>query len=264
MSANIKIFFFYASSGCTFFEAFFMLVESDVIEGGIASVLGLNKIFFWVKPDYYEYYCVAFVKQTNLLIAMKNNLKTFLAVLSAGFIAFPAYAATPYVSSNFGASFINDVKTVSGTQLIKGGLNLTGAAGVSMDDFRLEAEVGGLTNIDQLITFGLGGSVSITSLLANCYYDMALGGVKPYVTAGIGPAWVSADDWFGASILTRYSAKYTTLGYQFGAGIAIPLSDSFAVDARYRYFSTSTIKDNTLGDFTLSTHNVLLGLRYSF
>ncbi len=198
---------------------------------------------------------------------MKKSLSIFCAVLTAGMLTAPAYAANPYISGNCGATWFDNINTSAGAQLISGGINVTGAVGMAMDNFRLEAEVGNQTNIDQVITavFGLnGGSVSATSLLVNAYYDIKGGGVEPYLTAGVGPTWISADDWVALPGNKRYSAKYTTLGYQFGAGVAIPLSDHFAIDARYRYFGTSTINDNTIGNFKIASSSALVGLRYEF
>jgi len=60
--------------------------------------------------------------------------------------------------------------------------------------------------------------------------------------------------------------QVTAIAYQIGAGVAIPLSDTVKLDARYRYFSTGkiggiTTSQLTISDFNIISNSVLLGLR---
>lgn len=194
---------------------------------------------------------------------MKKSHSIFCAMLTASMITAPAYAASPYVGSNFGGTWFNNSGPAASDQTIVAGLNVTGAIGMTFDNFRLEAEVGGQSNIDPLISgiFGISSSMSVTSLLVNGYYDIKGGDLEPYLTIGVGPTWVDIDN---SNLLKQYSAKYTTLGYQVGAGVAIPLGNHFAIDARYRYFGTGTITDNTNGNLKIASHSALFGLRYEF
>ena len=99
---------------------------------------------------------------------MKKSLSIFCAVLTAGMLTAPAYAANPYISGNCGATWFDNINTSAGAQLISGGINVTGAVGMAMDNFRLEAEVGNQTNIDQVITavFGLKSTLTMISRAA--------------------------------------------------------------------------------------------------
>jgi len=97
-------------------------------------------------------------------------------------------------------------------------------------------------------TYGLSGKGNVTSLMANAYYDLPVGGgIKPYVTAGVGVAQVRYVQ-FGinglpnpvySNPLNQQDNDSTTFAYQFGAGIAVPVSKKVTLDARYRYFTTA-------------------------
>ncbi len=53
----------------------------------------------------------------------------------------------------------------------------------------------------------------------------------------------------------------TTLAYQLGAGLAIPVSDGVMIDARYRYFATTDFDVVGVVETNVSSHSALLGLR---
>jgi opacity protein-like surface antigen len=113
-----------------------------------------------------------------------------------------------------------------------------------------------------------GAKASVYSLMANAFYDIPVGhGVKLYGMVGLGVAQVNlkgsssiADYWGEAGYYngssyssyepnysadpTSYEAHATTLAYQLGAGITIPVGKGVNLDARYRYFATT--------DFTIS------------
>jgi len=109
------------------------------------------------------------------------------------------------------------------------------------------------------------GNIAVTSVLANGYYDIKAGAVNPYLTAGIG--WTSVDvNKVGIVINPNpRDESHSVLGYQFGAGVAIPVAKNVDIDARYRYFRTSTVRlDNSDGDFQFASNSVLVGLRLGF
>ncbi|MCE1274730.1 MAG: outer membrane beta-barrel protein, partial [Chlorobiales bacterium] len=54
-----------------------------------------------------------------------------------------------------------------------------------------------------------------------------------------------------------------TLAYQIGAGVAIPLTSTVDLDARYRYFATTDFSTD-FGNLNVDSHNLLLGLRVKF
>ncbi len=193
---------------------------------------------------------------------MKKSLSIISAVLTAGILTAPVYAASPYVSSNFGAWYSNSGLATS-TMDIVAGLNVIGAIGMTIDNYRLEAELGNQFIVDPVKTnvVGISNSFSAKTFLVNGYYYIEGNGLNPYFTAGAGPTWIDTDIYINSN---KYSAKYTALGYQLGGGAVIPISDHFAIDARYRYFATSTINDNTNENNKIQTHSVFVGFRYEF
>jgi opacity protein-like surface antigen len=195
---------------------------------------------------------------------MKKNLSLLTVVLAAGMFSAPAYAAEHYVSGNLGFNWMNDAKAkdsagnLLGTDRFKSGWNAVGAIGCKYDMYRYEAEAGFQKN--DLKNSGL--RANVTSLMANGYLDVfKMGGIEPYLTAGLGVARVRFHD------TGVFTDQETTLAYQVGAGIAFPIGGSTAIDARYRYFATT--------DFTsampaitnyehLASSSVSLGLRVGF
>lgn len=110
----------------------------------------------------------------------------------------------------------------------------------------------------------LNGDISSLALMINGFYDFDLGlPVTPFAGAGLGFARVSIDsDWLGVD------SSDTVFAYQLGAGVAFALNPQVNLDLQYRFFATldpelkSTSGDRF--DTEYMTHNVMLGLRYSF
>lgn len=215
---------------------------------------------------------------------MKKNLSLLAAFLVVGFCATPASAADHYISGMGGISWMNDIQAdesyYNGSQDrdeldVSSGLSLAGAIGCDYGDYRLEAEIGYQKNeIDSYSDNGstssdMKGDVSLLSLMANGYYDFDLGGVELYATAGIGVAQVTFDDVYDDGSDVGYTVHETTLAYQIGAGIAVPVADNIKIDARYRYFATTDFTPDDVSTYTnqdmnIESHSVLLGLRVGF
>ena len=107
----------------------------------------------------------------------------------------------------------------------------------------------------------------MTSVLANGYYDFNAGSVSPYLTAGIGWASVGVNDinQEGDPASWATSESHSALGYQFGAGVGIPLSKNVDIDVRYRYFRTGNFSmNNNGGDYHVASNSVLVGLKLGF
>ena len=212
---------------------------------------------------------------------MKKSLALFGAFLTAGMITAPAYAAESpsyYISGNVGASWFNDVNIKDHvTQINKesvttdAGITVLGALGVKWcDRYRVEAEYGYQRNnakegSDSRGSAPMKGNIAVTSVLANGYYDFKAGAVNPYLTAGIGWTSVGVNNVGVVINPNPRDESHSVLGYQFGAGVAIPVAKNVDIDARYRYFRTSTVRlDNSDGDFQFASNSVLVGLRLGF
>ncbi len=218
----------------------------------------------------------------------KTLVLLFAGLVVAGLSAAPASAADHYVSGNVGLSWMSDISIAEDEAgsfdeiNVESGLTLLGAIGCDYGDYRLEAEIGyqqndidGVNAIEEgedlvlLPAVGVPaeGDISVLSLMANGYYDIDLGGVDLYATAGVGVAQVDFDDFrYGDDIeedgpSTDFSE--TTLAWQVGAGLAVPIGTNIALDARYRYFATTDFSINGT-NMNVASHNVLLGLRVGF
>ena len=137
---------------------------------------------------------------------------------------------------------------------------------VCFDNFRVEAEVGYQKNNSDTYTFSRGtvplsGNFSVTSYMLNSYYDFKTDTVKPYLSVGLGLAEVSLDKVPDPPDVVTETRS--ALGYQFGAGVAIPLSKTIDLDARYRYFSTADFRMDDGYDTHFASNSLLLGLRVS-
>jgi len=204
---------------------------------------------------------------------MKKNLLLPALLFAAGVFTVPAHAESPYyISGNVGISSFNNIEIlipatdiVEGTATTSAGIDLTGAAGRSFGDFRVEAEIGYQRNNADTYIFSQGvvpltGNFSVTSFLINSYYDFKTDGITPYLSAGLGLAGVTLHKIPDPP--ETVTESHAALGYQFGAGIAIPLSKTIDLDARYRYFGTSKVTlSDSHGRLDIHGSDFLLGLR---
>ncbi|NQU46086.1 MAG: porin family protein [Chlorobium sp.] len=175
----------------------------------------------------------------------------------AGLSAAPASAADHYVSGNAGITWMNDVDYAGHKAEMEAGFALFGAIGCDYGNTRLEGELGYVQNdVDKVDGANGSGDISVISLMANGYYDIDTGGgIEPYVTAGVGFAQGHAE-----SITNFGTWNETTLAWQVGAGVAVPVADNVMVDLRYRYFDTTDMLDDT----NIGSNNLLVGMRVGF
>jgi len=227
---------------------------------------------------------------------MKKSLSLLAVLAVLGFAGTPAQAADHYVSGMAGVSWMQDsaiglfnVEEIFDTEVNLGygsGLTLAGAIGCDYGSTRLEAEFGyqnadikdisiGTISIPGGSTYpggsvALEGDVNVLSLMANGFYDFDLGGVELYAMAGVGVAQVNMEITDIANLKASLPSVVnpvaidlteTTLAYQVGAGLAIPVSDGVMIDARYRYFATTDFNVIGVIDTNVSSHSAMLGLR---
>lgn len=194
-----------------------------------------------------------------MITAMKKQLALlFTGLALAAFTAQPATAADMYGSLHGGISWMNDLDNAPGSGdniEMNGGYMAFGAIGCDYGSYRFEGEGGYQhSNVDSYNASSSDGHIGIISLLCNGYYDIDAGGFEPYLTAGIGVANVNFNN------VNLDDSNETTLAYQVGAGLAVPVADSVMLDARYRYFSTLEFLEDTQA----GSHSILLGFRVGF
>ncbi|MCX6180265.1 MAG: outer membrane beta-barrel protein [Chlorobiales bacterium] len=188
-------------------------------------------------------------------------------------LSIPTYAADTYhINEYIDESSISDVKTNISTLQTQqetvpetSAIDLTSAFVKGFDNFRLEAEIVYQKNdADKIIInsgiFSFKGDDSVTSYMANGFYDSKCSVFNLYLMAGIGLAQASIHNKVNPP--NTISETYSGLCYQFGAGITVPVALNLFLDLRYRYFGTYQLKlDNDNGNYKVPGNKVFLGFK---
>ena len=99
------------------------------------------------------------------------------------------------------------------------------------------------------------------SVMANAYFDyLTCTPWTPYVGAGIGSAYLKADD--GEQAKSVYN-----LSWQVMAGLTYDINSHWTLDAGYRYADLGRIRKNSgdsVAKLTARDHEIMLGVRYTF
>jgi outer membrane immunogenic protein len=176
---------------------------------------------------------------------------------------------TTYMSINTGVALLEDSdvtdSTLPGmvaTYEYDPGYFVGLAVGNHVDHMRFEAEVGYQKNkVDSVrvngVSFTSSGDqeIRLSTLLFNFYYDFMKGSrFTPYLSAGLG---------LGNMKLDNAGKSDAVAEYQFGAGVAFRITDSFALDFKGRYLGTTDAEFGTTSlDFT--TINAIFDVRFYF
>ncbi|MDR1361550.1 MAG: outer membrane beta-barrel protein [Rickettsiales bacterium] len=114
----------------------------------------------------------------------------------------------------------------------------------------------------------------------NAYYDINTNSAfTPYIGAGIALAHIAGNTEYksltapGAG--TAGDIKSDNFGWNVGAGVAYAITEALSADLSYRYSNLGSVKDELKGygafagnnydmEAKLSSHEVLLGVRYAF
>ena len=209
---------------------------------------------------------------------MKSRMAFVLCIVAMAFFAAPALAAGPYVGGQAGAVFLSD-STVSdsggGSADIKfdTGYGVGVFGGYDYGTWRLEGEFTYRLNDNKEVTDGgitdpIGGDTSSMALMLNAYYDfrMVSPTFVPYIGAGIGGARVATEVTdLGVTVIDDSDIVFA---YQLAAGVGFVVNKQVTIDLGYKYFATADPSFEFTGGGTLDgeykSHNVFLGLRYSF
>lgn len=152
----------------------------------------------------------------------------------------------------------------------KPGALFSGALGYAAGNgLRMEAELAYRSGeMDKLKIMDLeakvDSDVSVTSLMANVYYDIKTGSfVTPYVGAGLGIAKVDVGKGTFRGVTLWESDDDTVMAYQIAAGVGFAVSQNVTIDLGYRFFGTQNAQFE-FTDAEVSSHNVTLGARFLF
>ncbi len=96
-------------------------------------------------------------------------------------------------------------------------------------------------------------------------YDRQIGRPGMYLGGGIGAIYVDADF---ATAANAYESVDTSFAYQLIGGFNLPMSDRVDLFTEFRYLGADYLTvDNlttsqSMGDFTIDTHNIFFGARF--
>ena len=127
-----------------------------------------------------------------------------------------------------------------------------GQVGYSFGAPKVELELGYRSNDD----------IDSWSTMVNGIYEFQTGAIRPFIGAGIGWAWLDADN----SVASPRSDD--AFAYQGIAGVAFDVTNNLALKAQYRYFATLETdigKNGGVGqDADYQNHSILVGLTFKF
>lgn len=194
--------------------------------------------------------------------------------------------ATPYIGIAGGSALtsVNRVSDSSGSLDtdfnpgylvgVTAGVTFDAKYGMNIDRVRAEIEAGYRSNSLAHMKDSHGqsakmdGTVSVTNVMLNCYLDNTgmLSSDQPinlFIMAGVGAAKASITPvtYQGATLIRSSSDKQ--LAYQGGVGAGYNLTKNVTLDAAYKYMGTTTFRFADV-NAEYGSHNILLGVRYSF
>lgn len=181
-----------------------------------------------------------------------------------------------YVGAEGGVNYMGKDKVDGGKAKFDLGPAFVGQVGYGFGAVRTEAELGWRTNgVDKIEGLKAKGDVSPLTLMGNVYYDIATGTPwTPYLGAGIGAAYLSADKvrLDNAAVDYRIDDSNTVFAYQGIAGVEYALNDNLSIKGDYRYLATTEGKFKTKGalsggekvKYDYESHAIMVGFTYKF
>jgi opacity protein-like surface antigen len=191
-----------------------------------------------------------------------------------------AFAAGNFYASVFGGAAMIDEFAFdstmggSGSVTFDPGFGLDAALGYDFGNgLSLEGQIGfvsaaladGSYDGNPLLAEGTAG---ITYGMINAWYGVDLGGVTPFIGAGVGAALVSLDSIFTGFPDSAIEDSEPTWAVQVGAGVAIALTDDISLTARYRHLQTGEVSltdaagDDNTGSASVGIADI--GLKIAF
>ncbi len=216
---------------------------------------------------------------------MNSLYRTLLALIAAAVVSSPAVAAEeygPYIALGVGyhkalSSDVSSEIPVGGTTTqnrvtFNDGWGIHGAIGYKWpEDFRSEFEFGFRNaTVSAVDSASWLGRQSAVTFMGNLLYDVGVGtAFQPYVGGGVGLAITKWDDvrGTGSPVFKDTSSKFQWQGI---VGVTIPLRDRVDMYVDYRYANSlkNRFDSNPAGSRVSghddASHNVFLGLRYTF
>ncbi|MEN8135082.1 MAG: outer membrane beta-barrel protein [Thermodesulfobacteriota bacterium] len=207
---------------------------------------------------------------------MKKKILIVAGCIMLILLSTSAYGAEEktYMSANFfGLGFFNNSKAANSSTPttnynIEADTGFAVGAAVGYDFYgylRIEGEIAYQNNpLTKAKTAGgdivLHEDIDSLSFLTNLYCDFTNHSLwTPYLSAGLGAALVNVDDNTGY-VGNAYDSVFA---YQVGAGLAYTFTQELTLELKYRYFATTNPVFKNI-EMEYATHNVYVGMRYSF
>ena len=182
-------------------------------------------------------------------------------------LCFGAGGNTWYGSANAGVAIATDSDLkVTGSPTVKmeydTGYTVGGAVGYMLERFRIEGEISYQANdvdkIDGLSLDPLSAEAIALTLLVNGYWHFYTGsGFIPYITAGLGATNIQFE------MTNEPDEDDTVFAYQLGLGVWFRLSETVALDCRYRYQGAADA-EFTDAEIGVASNNITIGLVVAF
>lgn len=168
------------------------------------------------------------------------------------------------VSNSYDTGWVGSLAV--GTQFNLGGLTPRGEIEVGYSQSDVDShDVAGVGTFDGSAA---SGKTSVLYGLVNGYIDFLDGPIKPYVGAGIGVGHVKFDNHGVTGVGTVLDDSGTGFAWQVGGGVSYAFTPQMTADLGYRYFNVENVEltaiDGTDSDVDVRSHQVTIGLRYSF
>ena len=163
-----------------------------------------------------------------------------------------------------------------------------GAVGWDLDQYmnglRVEAEfayrhnqVDGHWTSNSGVTPGWSGSLDFDhttfSVMANVWYDFAIGGLSPYVGGGIGWARTNADGGYFGATTQAFDLDDSGFAWQLGAGVNFNIAPKTTMGIGYRYLQAREVTiispseldgfpNSSAGEIGSGNHSVIVDVSY--
>ncbi len=166
-----------------------------------------------------------------------------------------AAQAQMYVEGSVGVTTQDELDWNSGTYEVDDGWNAALALGHTMwTNWDVEAEF----SYDEMeYSCCNPNNTHEYRLMVNATRNFTLGGLTPYLGAGLGAAWVTYEN-HGVS---PYEYEATEAAYQLIGGVRVPLGDQWSLFGEYRYQDLFGEAEGDGGEWEHSGHNFAFGAR---
>lgn len=114
------------------------------------------------------------------------------------------------------------------------------------------------------------GSLDVTTMTVNAWFNANLGQFQPYIGGGIGWGWVDGDLTVTNGSGAQFNGSDSGLAMMLGGGIRMPVASNVELDVGYRARRVFDINlGSAIGGFSttnedITTHTIQAGINFKF